>query len=501
MTLSMPEIRPNPDASQLARPNWRKWVLIGVVLVGTHCASAAYYAHRYAERRVALAAGPLTLDLSVDEWAKTTRGEDCSQYLSAAQNVAAGRGVVIQVPDAVPPRTEPFYYWGPGAPLAFGWWLRLVGGRTMFTLFVFAAAVQLFFGLMSVATASLYTRNTISLALTAFCTGFCPPLQDWFYGTYLTSSEIVSLVPLSAMMFALAKGFLAYRAAVAGGSGGRTVAWRMWGWFGLAGILIGLHSLARDSATAFATFLACFLIGRALLFDRGRIPRAVSIAIILLLSVFVVRQPVKMWNKQRMGISTVCTSSEGCIWRYGLWMKHDGYDWTQSFGLGFGEYLDPEAAVRVEDYYKSGQPNPELYSLAQLAQAVASRPSDAIAFKISRLPVLWLGTDRWPNVQWGLTQFWCIGFYLMLFALIVVRLRRREDVPEPLYLYLLLVICASPLIHFEFRYTFPIWNALVLVPGLLLATFIRDGWRHEEIAVSWSPGSIPPQQPEGCLRP
>ena len=145
--------------------------------------------------------------------------------------------------------------------MAFGWWLRLVGGRTMLTLFLFAVAVQLFFGVMSVATASLYTRNTLSLALTAFCTGLCPPLQEWFYGSYLTSSEIVSLVPLSAMMFALAKGFLAYRAAAAGGSGGRTVAWRILGmvwpgrhsdWAALAG---------ADSATAFATFGLFFSSG------------------------------------------------------------------------------------------------------------------------------------------------------------------------------------------------------------------------------------------------
>jgi hypothetical protein len=448
---------------------WRRWLVVGAALIAAHGASAAYYAHRYAEGRVAVAAGPLTLDMPFDNWAAATMGADSSAYLRTAENVAAGNGVVIQVPDALPARIEPFFYWGPGAPLALGWWLKLSGGDTMFTFFLFAGLVQLFFGVVAVATVNLYSSNTWALVLTALATGFCPPLQEWFYGVNLTSSEIVALIPLSLMMFALAKGFIAFRSAPAG-TWRAAISWRIWSWFGLVSLLIGVHSLVRDSASVFAAFLACVLVGRAILADRRRLLLALSTAAILLIGVVVVRQPVKMWNKQRIGISTVCTSSEGCIWRYGLWLPHDQLEWYQSSGIGFGQYLDADAAARVEEYFKSGRPNPEMYSLGQLAQAIANRPGDAIAFKVARLPVLWLGADRWPNVQWRLTHSWCLGFYLMLIALIVVRIRRRQYVPEPLYLYLLLIFCASPLIHYEFRYTFPIWNSLMLVPGLLVAT-------------------------------
>jgi hypothetical protein len=471
----------------------RKWLIVGVVLVAAHGASAAYYAYRYDTGSVAVGAGPLTLDLSLDDWATKTMGADSSAYLRSAKNVAAGKGVSIDVPNSSPPRTEPFYYWGPGAPLAFGGWLKLTGGQTMETFFWFAVAVQVFFGFMAVATVNLYTCKTVALVLTALATGFCPPLQEWFYGTNLTSSEVVALLPLSLLMFALAKGFLAYRAVPA--ETWSTLfrqlwrskeRWKVRGWFAAASALIGLHSLVRDSATAFATFLACFIIGRAILFDRRRLLLALSTGAILLAGVYAVRQPVKKWNKQRISRSTVCTSSEGCIWRYGLWMKHDQYDWFQSSGIGFGEYLDPEAAVRVEEYFKSGKPRPELYSLKQLMQAVATRPADAIAFKAERLPVLWLGTDRWPNVHFGLTLLWCVGFYAMLSVLVGLRLRRREYIPEPLYVYLLLILCASALIHFEFRYTFPIWNALVLVPGLLIAE-ISGAPRNATEGVPYSP--------------
>jgi hypothetical protein len=291
----------------------------------------------------------------------------------------------------------------------------------------------------------------------------------------------------------LAKGFIAYRAAPIG-SWRAAISSRVLRWFGLAGVLIGLHSLVRDSGAAFATFIACFLIGRAVLADRRRMLLAVATAAIVLAGVAAVREPVKLWNQRRISIFTVCTSSEGAIWRYGLWMRHDQYDWFQSAGIGFGEYLDPDAATRVEEYYNAKRPLPELYSLRQLAQAVAKRPADAVAFKVSRLPVLWLGTDRWPKVQWGLVPTWCLGFYLLLLGLVGMRLRHRERIPEPLYLYLLLIMCASPLIHFEFRYTFPIWNTLVLVPGLLVATLSRDGQHRDasKQATSREPATAAP---------
>ena len=151
---------------------WRRWLVVGAAFIAAHGASAAYYAHRYSEGRVAVAAGPLTLDMPFDDWAAATMGADSSAYLRTAENVAAGNGVVIQVPGASPARIEPFFYWGPGAPLALGGWLKLSGGDTMFTFFLFAALVQFFFGVVAVATVNLYTSNTWALVLTALTTGF-----------------------------------------------------------------------------------------------------------------------------------------------------------------------------------------------------------------------------------------------------------------------------------------------------------------------------------------
>jgi hypothetical protein len=447
---------------------WRKWLLVGSVLLAAHFGTAAYYAHRYASGVVRTPSRAMTLDLTFDEWAQGAAGADSTVYLEVARNVAAGRGVVWQTPGTDPPQTEPFDFWGPGAPAVFGGWLKLVGGQTMFTFFAFAVAAQLFFGVMAVATAALYTRNTCALALTAFCTGFCPPLQEWYYGVHLTSSEIAALPALGLLFFALSKAFLAYRGAPAGWQF-RQIPVRVWLWFGMAGLLIGLYSLTRDPGRVLAWFLALFVIGRAAALDRRRLATAAAAGLLLVAGTYLVRYPVQIWNKARSGRSTICQASDGSIWRYGLWMKHDQYDWYDSCGIGFGEYLDPDSASRVEQRFASGAPRPALYSLGQLVQAIARRPADALAFKAARLPVLFLATDRWPRSRLRLESVWCIAFYAMLFAAIGWRLWRRLPIPEPLYVYLLFILCASVFIHFEFRYTFTAWNTLVLVPGLLVS--------------------------------
>lgn len=475
-------------------PNAKKWLLVAGVLFATHGAMAAYYYERYAAGEVREgSAGALTLDLSPQQWIRLSSVRDPAAYLRASLNVAAGEGMTIRVPGTNPPRTEPFSYWGPGAPLVYGWWLRLFGDGMMQPLFWFAAISQLLFGAISVATIALWTRNTAALAATAFFTGCCPPLQEWFYSSNLTSSELVGLVPLAAMMFALSKAFLAFRAAEPAG-------WKSpccgaaWAWFAAAGLCIGVHSLIRDSGHVFGWFVAGFLVARALMCDRRRLTLAVASALVMTTTMQAVRFPVERWNQARIGLPVISTSGAMAVWRYGLWLppsregihsfvagvsgdlppaaadwfEEDLYAWCVRAGFGFGNALDPEASKRVEERYLTGDPHPAMYSLGQLAKAVAEHPLEAIEFKAKRLPVLWLGAGMWPDLDLNVSAIWCLGGYGLLFAYLVRMHRRREPIPEPIYLYAALIFLVMPLIHFEFRYTFPIWNALVLVPGLMI---------------------------------
>ncbi len=485
---------------------WKKWLIVIGVLVATHLASAAYYYEAFASGTVREGpAGALTLELKTDEWIRIAFARDPTTYLRAAENVAAGQGMTIRVPGSNPPRIEPFYYWGPGAPFVYGWWLRLFGDGTMRPLFGFAVLSQLASGAIAVATAALWTRSTAALVLTAFFTGCCPPLQNWFYSSNLPSSELVGLLPLSAMTYVLSKAFIAFRAAEA-------PTWRsassrpVWLWFAAAGLLIGLHSLVRDSGNVFALFVAAFLVGRAMLVDRRRMALAGAAALVMMTATQAVRFPVERWNQARIGHPIVSSSGAVAIWRYSLWVapnrqgiheiiaariddpsaaaidwfERDLYESCIAAGFGFGQSLDPRAAERVESHYRAGRPSAALFSLGQFIQAVICRPAEAIAFKAKRLPVLWLGAGMWPDGAFGFAALWCVGAYGLLIVYIVVQRRRRRRIPEPLYLYFALIVCAMPLIHFEFRYTFPVWNGLVLAPGLLLST-LRNQDRHSAV--------------------
>ncbi len=476
-----------------------KWSLIAAVLLAAHGCTAWWSARRFAWEGVQTAAGPLKLDMTPVEWSRHEPQADPTIYLNVARNLAAGRGLVEQVPGSDPPRYEQFNRWGPGTPAVLGGWLWLTGGRTMWTFFWFSAVSQLLFGALAVATASIWTRSTLALATVAFCTGYCLPLRDFFYGTELTSAEIVALPITAAAIFALAKALKAYRDSPVGNAlrgvpvlesaqgdrnategvpysrNSRRSAWRKIAlWFFAAGLLVGMASLCRDCLKVFAVFTATSLVARAALTDRRRLAATAGVAALLIAGVYAVRYPVQFWNRERTGRSVICLTSEGCIFRYGLWFQHDAQPWYDGPGIGYGEYLDPAAAERVEAYFQSGKPLADLYSVGELLWAIARRPVDALSFKAERLPVLWLAAERWPATQWREAQVWCVGMYGLLAVYCGWQLWRRQPIPEVLYLYLLLVVCATPLIHFEFRYTIPIWNTLVIAPGLLVASLISS---------------------------
>lgn len=508
--------------------NWRKALIVGAVLVATHAATACFYAHRYASGIIRTPSRPMTLDLTPAEWAKAAYDADSSAYLEVAQNVVAGKGFIWHAPGSPPGRTEQFIFWGPGTPAVVAWWQRLVGGRTMLAFFVFAALAQFVAGALAVATAVQWTRGTLALSLVAFGSGCCPPLQEWFYGVHLTSSEIVALPIMALVFFVLSKALAGWGAGkiddetrvplATGGCvplampvrpskfllrskntgiasdtrGNRTdpprkwplaVMWQrlwpsglsreVWLLFALVGVLIGCASLSRDSIRVFAWFLGAFMIARAAAVDRRRLRAAVTVTIVLLAGEYATRYPIQVWNRLRSGRGTVCQSSDGCIWRYGIWAKHRDYAWYESAGIGFGDYLDPGAGKRVREHFAEHLPDSGWYSFTQFVRVVAEHPLAAIMFKVVRVPVLWLATDLWPRSAIRPQSIWCVAMYAILAALVVVRIRRKQPIPEVLYLYLLLIVCAAPVIHFEFRYTFPIWNTLVLVPALLVETLSR----------------------------
>jgi hypothetical protein len=177
-----------------------KWALIVGVLVTTHLLSAKIGYDRLNGNVFP----EITINSALTEWAKATGDADCSTYLMVAINVAKGKGL-IQDADENYRHEHPYCYWGPGTPFILGTWLRLTHGKTVWSCFLFTTLMLFLWGATVVATAAMFTQRTWILAATAFLTGCCPPLHDYFYSRTLTCSEIVVLVPLGMMFFALCK--------------------------------------------------------------------------------------------------------------------------------------------------------------------------------------------------------------------------------------------------------------------------------------------------------
>jgi len=448
----------------------RYW-LIGAVLLVTHLATAYWRYHIQSPEQFIcpytnVARPGLQYSSPLDAWEQAAIGSDSSSYLHVARNFANGLGVQAFNKALQTPVYEPFTYWGPGAPVTLGIWIAVTGGETGDNLFTFATVALLVFGAVTVLTAALFTKNTWALCLTAFLTGFCPPFFNYYYSIYLSSSEVTCLVPLSLMYYSLARAFLAYQQT--------ELSWKVSGkWFALAGAALGIASLSRDSLAQFGLFVALFL-GMGTLWHRTKahFRRAIIAGLCIFGATTVTRMPVEAWNQYRVKRWYVSSSTKTAIWRYALWMKHDAAPWLETAGAGLGEYLDPEAAKEVEANFESNSKLPQLYSLWRFVQAVATHPIQAVTYKGARLPVLFLGTPPLPDFVATFSTVWSTGAYCVFLIYLGIRLWTRQPVPAIVYLYAFFLLCCSPLIHFEYRYSFPCWHGLLLVPALLIEHFV-----------------------------
>ena len=283
----------NRGRAEPMKPHWKKWLIVAAVLLATHLASAWHYADRYARRRRARAIAAADARPVVRPMGRCDRRGRFVQLSSSGRAGGPRKRGRIATPGAEP-RTDAVLLLGTGNPSGLGRVAMACRRPDDAHILFLRRGLPTLFGVMAIATARLYTKDIWALAITAFCTGYCPPLQSWFYGASLTSSEIVSFVPLSLLFFVLGKAFIAYRSAAGPSNGGAgssaaadraaaSLVARRVGSLGLAlvrmaGLLIGLYSLARDSGAVFATFVACFLVGRAVVWDRRRLPLAISAA-------------------------------------------------------------------------------------------------------------------------------------------------------------------------------------------------------------------------------
>lgn len=447
-----------------------KWLLVSLIFLSTHLFTA-YQGYAYLNSGVI---GGLHLDASAKDWAKATIPGDCGIYLRVATNVAEGRGLIDISGSENAPIYVPFTFWAPGTPWIFGQYLKLTHSTTALSIYIFAMLSQIISGAILIATLALFTQNLAPLILASFFSGWVPPLQTFIYSAYVSSSEVATMIPQALFFFFLAKSFIALWSK---SIRSKTVIF----YFGITGLTLGICSIIRDSYFQFAEFLAIAIVALVIL-RKGRIgiSRALVASSSLLFCAWIVRVPVLLWNLQREGVKTAYVSgSAGNIWRYGVWEKHNLVDWQYTSGIGWGDYLSPETGIKMREAFDRGQLTASL-GLKELAKAISRKPADALLFKVKRWPVLWLGTVEWPHSQMTLVSVYCAAFYFLFLFYLGMCWKNKTWPLEITYLYALFLFIVSFIIHQEFRYTYPVWATLSIVPSLLILE-ITKLWKLREI--------------------
>lgn len=418
------------------------------------------------------ALGQPNLNESIDKWIERLGPGDAGTYLAVAKNIVQGKGVNTYCSSCQPPSYSPFVFWGPGTPFFLSIGLRVFGLDYARSLFYWYLAVSLMYSSIMVIVSFLIIKKTFTRGITAFLVSYIPQIHGYFGPTLLSASEIACLIPFAVF-------YLSYFLQMISLNEIRRSNSKIYFYPALMGISLGLVSLIRDSNVVFGYFLALFLL---LVFIRSKqtIKKdKILIPTIFITSLIVTITPVKIWNKYRIGTPVVSSSGSGAIWRYGLWSKHDAVDWYITSGIGFGQFLDPEAAIRVENAYREGKGS-ALFSLKELIKAVFRSPLNALDFKLKRMSVLWLGTREAPYIEWTLTSLTSFFFLCSFFAFIFLS-RKNKSIPrEPFVSYFVFLFLASFLIHSEFRYSQPVWMVLQFTPAILIEilwTQYKNKWR------------------------
>lgn len=162
-----------------------------------------------------------------------------------------------------------------------------------------------------------------------------------------------------------------------------------------------------------------------------------------------IEHPWKKRNQHYFGEYSMSASTYyGQAELYNMWIDYKQFTTlARNTGLGIGNYLAPEQSAEVIAKLDRDKKAGSAYALQCLIKAVYKKPWDAIQFKLRAYNILWLGSECNAHIySWCLISTFC--FFIFLF------LTRFQFLPG-LWLFPLFLLCISPLIHYEHRYSQP----------------------------------------------
>ena len=446
-----PSCTPTPTPSERERKQYRDFLLVCGMLTCLWLSSIPWLYHV-----VEMSTNPpLRLEDSYAQWADKLYFSDVAGYIRAGLGFASGHGIAVPVREHGRVDYRPYSYQGAGTPFLIGLVVLVFGAGHVLPYFLLICMLHLGTALCVVYLARTHVQASSALLVVGLLALFPLPVLGLEFGPGLLASEppsfalcVLAFIPLqhfwrhgwqsrkAAMLDALAFGTL----------------------IGLATYVRGVFSL-----------LGVLVCGCALLCLGKKRPGNVLIfAALAFVTLQLVQLPWELRNERVCGEACMCRSlyygraEWQTIWKD--W-RQEGR-WLPYGGQGLGNYLRPDLSAQILHEIAVSPCRGTFDAAWTLARAIGRQPRRAIAFRLAGYDTLWLGVPGGSSVA----RIFCMDSLICLLALVYISW--REMTPE-LWAYPLLMLCMSPLLHYEQRYVFlvyicstPIACAIILDRGL-----------------------------------
>jgi hypothetical protein len=388
----------------------------------------------------------LRLDQPYTQWALALSHTDPAVYIKTGLGFADGKGVSFKdiSPEAPNnPSYLPYYFQSPGTPVFIGVIVKLFGEQSVLPYFLVVLTIYFLTAVLACFLASQFIEGDTYIFGAGLLSLLCLPALDYDFGAGLFSSEplaapfvAVSLIALTCFWKRIESDSCSFKysflaALVFGGS-------------------LALAAYFRDIYTTFAQF-CIMVLGLVALAKKGKRKQILMFVVVGAIMLAAVEHPWKQRNKHYFGEYTMTGSTyyANAMW-LGVWSDYKELaKWGGESGIGLGNYLAPEKSGEVVALLQKDKKAGSIYATRCLIEAVCKRPLDALRFKLGVYDHLWFGQASYPHIY-----IWCL--LSMCTFLVFIALTRFEFLPS-LWLFPMFLVCVSPVIQFEPRFSQPFY--------------------------------------------
>jgi hypothetical protein len=234
------------------------------------------------------------------------------------------------------------------------------------------------------------------------------------------------------------------------------------------GIALGVASYFRDIYGTFTEFSIVILFVASCLRRNpsAGCKRAAIFCVVSFLLLIGIQYPWEKRNELDFGEYTMSAST---YYGYYAWVNIWDDNAKRSLmgddvGYGLGRHLDPKMADEVTCRLNLNKTDGSKFAFLALVHAVCNKPLEAFLYKARNYDVLWFGQRFYPLIYSS-----CLA--LMVLFWVFLFLTKFEFKPG-IWLFPLFLLCISPVIHYEQRYTQPFNSFIAPITAMYVFSVI-----------------------------